>query len=219
MKGQTTIFIWLSGVLTPTIAESTIAVLMRETKDTVPYNYRQLIRSITSKLSLGKIDATKYCEEIIQACRCSCDPAAFQNEICNNLSIRPEVVEIFSTLPEPTYLRLVSDQPISWIEANKSRDAIKKLISQEHIIFTESLNIERLAPDIFYHLVRWANCTMNECMLVDADTQRATSAITHGLSSTIYVYPRRLRHELALRGLIDLETDVLHPGLATRTYS
>ncbi len=74
-----------------------------------------------------------------------------------------------------------------------------------------------MLPDIFEYIPRAAGRNMEDCFLVDPLQMRAVAAHKLGLVSTAFVYPRRLKIDLALQGIWKTTEDVYHPKAGART--
>jgi hypothetical protein len=73
-----------------------------------------------------------------------------------------------------------------------------------------------MTPDIFYHLPQKAGRRMDDCIVIDANSARAVQSMKVGLASIIYVYPQRLKLELALQEIWRTDADVMHPTSSER---
>ena len=73
-----------------------------------------------------------------------------------------------------------------------------------------------MIPNVFDYITLASGHSLDECVLIDSVSSRAVKAVRHGLSSIIYVYPDRLEHEFALRGMLETEEEILHPETSKR---
>jgi hypothetical protein len=103
-----------------------------------------------------------------------------------------------------------------WWQELAARWQIYPLFPETRTILISEMKLRRMVPDIFYHLPARAGRSADECLTVDALSARAVESMRHGLASIIYVYPERLKLELALQGILATEADVMHPASSQR---
>lgn len=216
MKIYDAVFFWFGGVLTETVSELTAGELIPDAKGHQALKNRQRIRELAEELSLGRIAASKYCEQTIALCEASLGPSELNRGIIESASLRQPIVELIERMPASYERWLIIDCPVDWYQALSERWKIRSLFSEEWTVVTSELKLSRMVPEIFYHLPAIAGRSMDECITVDACSARAVQSMEHGLASIIYVYPERLRLELALQGMWQTEADVMHPTSSER---
>jgi hypothetical protein len=216
MKIYDAVFFWFGGVLTETVAELTAGELKPDARGHEALSTRQRIRELAERLSLGGIAAADYCEKTIALSEADVEASELSNRIIESASLRQPIVELIERLPASYERWLIVDCPVKWYQAMSERWSIHSLFSEERTVVTSELKLSRMVPEIFYHLPSVAGRAMDECITVDACSARAVQSMKHGLASIIYVYPERLRLELALQGMWQTEADVMHPTSSER---
>lgn len=210
------IFFWLGGVLTETIPELTRAALFPEAGGYEAVKMQQQIRDLIEDLSLGKITSMQYCEQAIARCESSMTVSGLNRLIIDTASLQQSVADMVVEIPEASERWLIVDFPVDWFSELANRLKIYSLFPENRAIFTAELKIKRMVPDIFYHLPPKAGRAMDDCIVIDPVSARAVEAMKHGLATIIYVYPERLKHELAMQGIWQTDAEVLHPTSSER---
>jgi len=105
---------------------------------------------------------------------------------------------------------------VDWYAEVSKRLGLASLFPEGRIVLTSELKLPRMVPEVFYHLPACADRSMDECIAIDTLSGRAVESMRHGLASIIYVYPERLKLELALQGIYQTEADVMHPTSSER---
>jgi len=210
------IFFWLGGVLTDTIPELTRAALFPEAGGHEAVKMQQQIRDLIEDLSLGKITSKEYCEQAIARCESSMTVSSLNRLIIDTASLQQSVADMVVEILEASERWLIVDFPVDWFSELANRLKIYSLFPENRAIFTAELKIKRMVPDIFYHLSPKAGRAMDDCIVIDPVSARAVEAMKHGLATIIYVYPERLKHELAMQGLWQTDAEVLHPTSSER---
>jgi len=216
MKIYNVIFCWLGGVLTDTVAELTVAQLVPQAGGHQALQTRQIIRRLAEELSLGRLALSGYCEQAIASCGARISPALLERGIVESASLCTPVAELIAEIPAVYERWLIVDYPPDWYEEITERLGTQSLFPEDRIVATSALNLSRMVPEIFYHLPGCAGRSMEECITIDALSARAVESMRHGLASIIYVYPERLKLELALQGIYATDADVMHPTSSER---
>jgi hypothetical protein len=110
----------------------------------------------------------------------------------------------------------VVDIPETWVNALSERWKTTTTFTPDRLIFTERFALTGIVPDIFFYIPNSICRTVSECIMVDPIQSRAVTAHKFGLASLPYVYPRRLKIELALQGIWQTDEDVLHPKSSSK---
>jgi FMN phosphatase YigB (HAD superfamily) len=216
MKVYSAIFFWFGGVLTASLPERTLAELMPGVKGNAVIPVRQNIRSLAGELTLGKITSQQFCQQAIAVCQSSLDAAELASRIIAAASLNESVTGLIAKIPA-TYERwLVVDYPADWYQELAARWKLDSLFQENRTVFSAELKLLRTIPEIFYLLPQKAGRAMDDCLVIDPESARSVEAMKHGLATIIYVYPERLKHELALQGIWQTEANVLHPAASER---
>lgn len=213
---RNTIFVWFGGVVTNTIPELTMQSL-RLAPSTDEYKQKTgEINDLADKLSLGIISSQSYCESVIYYSHASLDINTLEDLITNSASLNSPCLDLINSIPGNFEKWLISDFPEEWFQKIASRTELSAYFSSDQTIFTIKGGFERMVPGVFDYLAKVSGKTLDECILIDSKSSRAVKAVRYGLSAIIYVYPERLEHEFALRGIFETNVEVLHPQISKR---
>jgi hypothetical protein len=216
MNCYSDIFFWLSGVLTESLPELNKAALFPEAGGHEAVRKQQLIRDLIEDLSLGKISSQEYCEQAIARCAAGMTSSNLEQLMLDLATLRQPVAEIVERIPEAHTRWLIVDFPVNWFKELADRLKIYSLFPENQIVFTAMFQMQRMVPDIFYFLPSKAGRAMKDCIVIDPISARAVEAMKHGLATIIYVYPERLKHEFAMQGIWQTDTEVIHPSSSER---
>ncbi len=216
MKLFKIIFFWFGGVLTQSVLEVTFQAMFPNKGYAGKYKERNEIKKLAEEFSLGLFSAQKYCEQAIKCCNINISADVLETKIKKEAFLRKPILALMEGLSPMFNLWLISDYPKVWLEEiTKNEDRLGQLFG-DRILYTSAFQLNRMVPDIFYYITRGANSPMDECFMIDGMSSRAIEAVKHGLQSTIYVYPQRLEHELAMRKILKTDNEVLHPSSSER---
>jgi len=216
IKPRHTIFIWFGGVLTNTVTEITLQSLQSDQYASGFKLPRSEINKLADQLSLGMISPHSYCDGVIKITNSTLDIITLEELIPRRASLNKSVMNLINSVSGEYEKWLVSDYPESWYQEIASREDLSSMYPAERMIFTSQGDLEKMVPDVFDYLARASGHSLDRCVLIDSKSSRAVEAVRHGLSSIIYVYPDRLKHEFALRGILETEEEVLHPDISKR---
>lgn len=216
MKVYSAIFFWFGGVLTASLLERTLAELIPGVKGNAVIPFRQKIRSLAGDIPMGKIASQQYCQQAITVCQSNLGAPELASKISAAASLNESVAGLIARVPASYERWLVVDYPADWYQELAARWKLGSLFQENRTVFTAQLKLLRLIPDIFYHLPQEAGRAMDDCLVIDPESARSVEAMKHGLATIIYVYPERLKHELALQGIWQTEANVLHPAASER---
>ena len=216
MKIYSDIFFWQGGVLTELLPELNKAALFPEADGHEAVKKQQQIRDLIEDLSLGKTTSREYCERAIAQCESSITASNLNRLIIDTASLIQPVADMVVEIPEAYERWLIVDFPIDWFSELANCLKIDSLFPHNRTIFTAELKIQRMVPEVFYHLPSIAGRAMDDCIVIDPVSARAVEAMKHGLAAIIFVYPERLKHELAMQEIWQTDADVLHPTSSER---
>jgi hypothetical protein len=215
MKIYDSIFFWLGGVLTDTLAERTAAELIPGVKGHDGIHLRQQLRALADELALGTLTPADYCQQAVAICQSAMIAADLERRILAT-PIRPPMADLVSKLPSAYERWLVVDYPPAWYEKLAADWQIPSLFPYGRVISIPDLGLVNVTPDIFYRLPQAVGRRMDECIVVDGLSARTVAAMKHGLAAVFYVYPERLKLELALQNIWQTNADVMHPTSSER---
>lgn len=216
IKSRDTLLIWFGGVVTESISEVTIASLTSDQSVSEFVRQRSEIKQLAEELSLGLKSTHSYCESVVHLTNSSLDVSALEQLILSRASLNKSVMNLFNSVPDKFEKWLVADYPESWFQVLTSRMGLSEQFPTDRTIFTSQGGLKTMVPEVFDYITSASGHSLDECVLIDSVSSRAVQAVRYGLSAIIYVYPERLEHELALRGILETQEEVLHPQTSRR---
>lgn len=216
IKFRNTILIWFGGVITELIPKLTLQMLGLEPNGRDFIQQRSEIHSLAEKLSLGVMSARAYCAAAINITHSNFEIDTLEVLIQGRASLNQPVMDVLDPIPAKYEKWLISDYPESWFREIALRTNLTSQFPADRTIFTSQSDLYKMVPMNFEFISRASGHPLDECVLIDSLSSRAVQAVRGGLSAIIYVYPEKLEHELALRGLLETELEVLHPQTSIR---
>ncbi len=210
------IFFWLGGVLMESILDATLAAISIDADKKVDLRTRIEVRGWVEELSLGQLPPSDYCQRIIDSGPNPLQKEDLESRLIERMRLEPGVVQVIQEIPETYQQWLLIDYPNSWLEQFRDAEQLEEHFPGDRRIHATSLKANEFGPEFYSAVPEQAGFQLSECLIVDADSTRAIGAIRHGLASIIYVYPEHLKHEFALQGIIQTDTEVLHPSSSER---
>jgi hypothetical protein len=210
------VLFWFGGVLSDTVADLTTGQLPSHADRHYTLKIRQVVRSLAEELALGSVSSKEYCQRTLAVYDSDLVASTLENGIIAGASLRPTVAELIASIPTTYDCWLVVDFPTDWWRKVSARCKINTLFPDDRIILIPEMRIGRIVPEIFHSLPLRAGRSVDACITIDACSARAVASTQHGLASIIYVYPERLKLELALQGIFPTETNIMHPTSSER---
>lgn len=216
-KKFSTILFWFDGNFSESIAALTTHLLRPDSSGVEKLMLREKIQSLQQDLAIGKLDPMNFCREAVAMCQVSADPAGLAERLLDRADLNHPFFDIYTRITPWHDPRVIVDIPRDWFEKLIRRWQVQDAFPLERLIFTESFKLARMLPEIAERIPRAAGRRLDECILVDPLQMRAVALHKLGLVSTAYVYPRRLKIDLALQGIWETDEDVYHPTAGSRT--
>ena len=216
MKSYRAILFWFGGVLTDSLAERTRAELAPGVRGSAAVSIRKQLRGLSGELALGNCTPQDYCQQAVLACQSDLAASELAARITASAEINAPVTDLVEKIAASHECWLVVDYPASWYRELAERWKLSSIFPENRVVYTPDLKLLRMTPEIFYLLPQQVNQVMADCLVIDPVSSRAVEAMRHGLATIIYVYPARLKHELALQGIWQTEDNVMHPAASER---
>lgn len=196
------VFCWLGGVIASSVPDNIIFWLQSQTEAKVGFWLRSTIHELGEDLSLGRLDSLTFCLRVIDATKVKLDARELEAAILSSTTIRTSVLDVLGELSPIRKIWLISDYPRNWFIQIAAPLNSCPFIHPDRLLFPAEYQLPRLAPDLFYLMVRKTHSGMDACMMVDGMSARAVEAVRHGLSSEIFIDTPRLRREFVLRKML-----------------
>jgi hypothetical protein len=189
------------GVLIASFRETILEVL--NSKSPSAGISLQDLKRLTKELYVGKISGNDYFAEITRLSGAKVSAVELADLVIDRVKVVPGVNEvlqelaqdysiyIFSQLPTDIYGRIIQKLGLGSPDMDKT-------------IFSNQLSLSGWDDAVFKKMALGEQKLTDACMWVDADSHMTSAAIRAGIHAIIFVDSRRLRREIALRGLLPL---------------
>lgn len=163
---------------------------------------RQKRYDLSLALSLGKISLDDFREGILSSSNGKMEISDLQEKVVNNLEPIDGTLKVLTELKKENTLSFFSQLPRELFGLVKNHFGLQDLFADSDIFFTNEMNLKNTTADVVDRLMAGKHLNPGKSMLVDADSRRTTAAMRAGVDAIIFVDARRLRREIALRGLL-----------------
>jgi hypothetical protein len=210
------ILFWFDGLFTDSIASITLTALKPELTGGEKIALRQKFQALHKDLAIGKIDSETYLVQAAEVSGENISSGSLIQSILEKSVLNQEFFDIYKQIAPENDPKVIVDIPRAWFDQMISHWKVADLFLKDRLIFTEQFNLKRIYPDIFYFIPQAIGRRMDECLVVDPQQMRAVAAHKLGLASATYVYPRRMKIDLAISGIWKTAEDVYHPKAGGR---
>lgn len=211
-----TILFWFGGVLTENLVDLALSIVMPGARGQDFVRYRKMLEPHTLALIRGTQKPHVYCQNIVHEFESELNANQFEDSLIKGIHLHTDVVNIIQEIPEEYSRWLISDYPLKWYEVVSNSLDSPKLFPSNRVIFTADIKSADVQSQIYDHLPIFVGQSMSNCLIIDSNSARAVRGVKRGLASIIYVYPQRLKHELALQKILQAESEVMHPNYSER---
>jgi hypothetical protein len=215
-KFQTILF-WFDGSFTTSLSTGVVNILRPELASSEKIALQHKIRPFQNELAIGQLHLAEFCRNVVEICQAQCDPTALPTRLVETAVLNQSFFDIYRQISPENDPRVIVDIPEIWFRELIRLWKVEDAFPAARLIFCEQSDLQKMLPDIFEYIPRAAGCSMEDCFLVDPQQMRAVAAHKTGLVSTAFVYPRRLKIDLALQGIWKTTEDVYHPKAGART--
>jgi hypothetical protein len=215
-KKYQSILFWFDGLFVDSIASLTLSALKPDLTGGEKISLRQKLQALQKELTIGKIDAEDFCRQAGEVSGVKISTGNLVKSILEKGVLHQEFYAIYNQIAPEHDPKVVVDIPREWFDQMISQWKVESSFPENRLIFTEQFNLKRIYPDIFYFIPQAIGRRMDECLMVDPQQMRAVAAHKLGLASATYVYPRRMKIDLAISGIWKTAEDVYHPKAGGR---
>jgi hypothetical protein len=197
------VFFWYGGVLAPTLWRATLSVISarREGKPP-PVVVRAALRDLSGQVLLGTLSAKEYCAQASAVVDGVVRPHEFESAIPAVVDIAVKSVTVAAEIKEMCALWLLLDYPDEWRPALRAKEGLDHVFPDDRILSVPRSRLHAIVPDLFFLSAREAALPIQDCLLLDRDSQRAACAVRAGMAAAVYVDHTRLRREFVLRQML-----------------
>jgi hypothetical protein len=212
------IFFWQGGVISGEFDKLIFSAINQLYSDVNISPFNQDFLATVEKLSLGEIGFDDFCISLSETLKVDINPKNLKNQISKRIILYSDVLEVAKELIVSHEIWMISDFTPEFQAAIHKNSNLKEVFNTDNTILCSSAKLTRTVPDIFFRSTAISRHPMENCMLVDNNSQRAVTALRMGLSSIIFVDVSRFRRELVLRKIlppssIDYQPKKLQKGI------
>ncbi|GAP20889.1 hypothetical protein [Leptolinea tardivitalis] len=212
-----TVFFWFDGAFTETVSSLVLKILRPDLSGAARVTLQEKIQFIQDDLSVGKLTSDEFCQKAVELCQVNLTVDHLESEIIHQANLNKPLHDIYTHVVSDNDTRVIVDLPETWFHSLIKRWQLENSFPANRLIFTTPFKLNRMLPDIAYSIPKAAGRNIDECILIDPRQMRAVALHKLGLVSTAFVYPRRLKIDLALQGIWKTDEDIYHPKAGART--
>lgn len=202
MREVNAVVFWLGGVVATSIHEETMRALYPEAEPGSHSTLFHMLREQAEQLGVGRISPLDYCGRALEISTGSGSAEQLEARILASLQPSAGVLGVMGNLPVGCQRWLASDYPTGWLQILLVNHGLEEWFPTDRVVEIARLGLKRMVPEVFAEILRCVRQSRETVMLVDADATRAVAAVREGVSATVYVEPRRLLRDFALRKLV-----------------
>jgi len=191
----------LEGVVVKSLCEILIDIINSAGNIHYPVDY-QTIYELTLDLALGKISEEEFLHSVFSLTGMRFETCNLKEMIVDNAPPILGIMDVLKELGEKKSLFMFSQYPPEMYDRIKTRLGLDKLIPEKNVFFTSGSGVQNLKSGIIERLIFNKWITPGKSIFIDNDSRRTSAAIRAGIDAIIFVDSRRLRREIALRGLL-----------------
>ncbi len=216
-RNFSTILFWFSGAFTASLYSIIVENLYPNSSSAEKLALQQKVRPLQEQLAIGKLVPETFCRKVMDTLQVDVEPTLIPETLGKSLKIDQAFFNIYQQISNEFDPRVIVDIPEIWFRQLIKCWNVEESFPDGRLIFLEQSGLGKLIPDVFQYIPKAAGRKMEECIVVDPIQMRAVMAHKQGLVSTAYVYPRRLKIDLALQGIWKTTENVYHPKAGART--
>lgn len=212
-----TVLFWFDGAFTNSLSSQIVELLHPDAGRAEKIAFQQKMRPPREKLTIGKLDLDTFYSEAVRICQSNYDPTWITMNLTESAKLNTAFYDIYCHISPEFDPRVIVDIPEKLFRQQIHRWNVEDRFPDGRLIFLERSGLENLIPDVFHFIPQAAGKKMDDCFVIDPLQMRAVAAHKIGLVSTAFVYPRRMKIDLALQGIWKTSEDVYHPKAGART--
>lgn len=211
MREVSTVVFWLGGVIAGSIHEETMRALCPEAEPGSNSSLLHGLREQAEQLGVGRLSSQDYCRRALEIFTASGSPEQLEAQIMASLRPRADVLKVIQSLPPGCRRWLASDYPAGWLRVLLVDHGLDAWFPANRVVELARLGLKKMVPGVFAGILRSVKQPKEAVMLVDADGARAVAAVRCGLSATVFVEPKRLLRDFALREIVPGDPKAIYP--------
>lgn len=212
-----TVVFWFDGAFSDSLSSQIIELLNPALNSSEKLALLQKVRPLFELMAIGKLNPEAFCHKVVETCQLKADPSSISKRLIEAQEMNQAFFDIYRQISPEFDPRVIIDIPEVWFRQLVQRWNVEDRFPDGRLIFLEQSGLGQLIPDVFQYIPQAVGKKMKDCFVVDPMQMRAVAAHRIGLVSTAFVYPRRMRIDLALQGIWKTTEDVYHPAAGSRT--
>ena len=168
---------------------------------------RQKLYEFEIFYTLGKISKKEYFKEVAKITNMDLNPDKFESFICNKVKIIEGILEVLKELKKHYSLFLFSQYSPEFLDGLSSRLNLTGVFMDSNILYACKTGLPNLTACLFEKIISDQWITPGKSVWIDSDPHRTSASIRAGIDTIIFLDSKRLRREIALRGLLPLLGD------------
>jgi FMN phosphatase YigB (HAD superfamily) len=194
------------GVIVKPLCEIVLEQL-RSLNDPAWQRKYQDLYDLETRLSLGNIAKADFFQKAASLSAFELKADELEAMVFKKAEPIPGIMDILNELHGKNVLFLFSQYPPEIYAPLGSRFGLELLIPRKNVSFASEMSLQNMTTAIIEKLCLEQGLIPGRSLWVDSDSHRTSAAIREGVDAIIYVDSRRLRREIALRGLLPLLGD------------
>jgi len=168
---------------------------------------RKKIYKIEADYTLGRISNEEFFKEAAEISNMDLGPAEFESIITNKVELIEGILEVLKELKKQYSLFLFSQYSPEFYDGLSSRLKLNNIFPDKNIQYSCRTGLPDITGCFFKKIIsdRWI--IPGRSVWIDSDPHRTSASIREGIDTIIFLDSRRLRREIALRGLLPLLGD------------
>ncbi len=216
-RNFSTVLFWFDGAFTNSLSSQIVELLHPDVSSAEKLAFQQKVRPLQEKLTIGKLDMETFCREAVEVCQSDYDQTRIALNLTESAELNTAFYDIYRHITPDFDPRVIVDIPENLFRQYIHRWHVEEGFPDGRLIFLERSGLDNLIPDVFQFIPKAASKKMDDCFVIDPLQMRAVASHKVGLVSTAFVYPRRMKIDLALQGIWKTSEDVYHPKAGART--
>ncbi len=168
---------------------------------------RKGIYKIETDYTLGRISKEEFFEEATKISDVDLSLAEFESIATSKVELIDGILEVLEELKKQYSLFLFSQYSPELLNGIFSRLNLGDTFLEKNILFACETGLPDLKACLFEKIISDQWITPGRSIWVDSDPHRTSASIRAGIDTIIFLDSKRLRREIALRGLLPLLGD------------
>jgi hypothetical protein len=197
-------------VLDNVVIQSLSRTIINSIKDRKTFSDSNVRRNLyiwEDKYFSGKLSKEEFINNIGKIPNLNMNAEEIKSDIIGKQKFIKGIIDILKELKEQYSLFLYSQYPPDDLLDVFSRLKAEDIFSESRILYSQKIGLSDNKSNLFNKLISDESITPGTSIWIDSNPRRTSASIRAGIDSIIFVDSKRLRREIALRGLLPLLGD------------